>query len=260
MAQFINFPAELMREVFHQVHPDDIVNFILASKRINTVLSPLMGEHRARKLLYSTVEHVAVLEDEGWLSTDQNLVDLLKIILTKPRVGHYVKRLIIKAREEDRDHPAHEQANHLTNRRCSQVDIDAFIAAASAVAGSEDLEELLCSALENSDKAAVVCLLMLHCPNLSSFELENRGTCPTLFFDMFEILATTTNHKHLTELKHVRFKHESKQDGYVLSYSFRPLVHLLHVSIEVSRLPQVFHLIFHPRAVILTLNSRADIP
>ena len=211
MAQFIDLPERLMREIFHQAHPGDIDNLVLASRRIKTVLSPLMGEHRARKRLYGKVEHVAVLEYEEWLSTGQHLVDLLKIILAKPRVGHYVKRLIVKGCEEDRIHPAPERAKHLTNRRCSQAEIDAFMTAASAVAGSSALEELLCDELEISNKAAVLCLLMLHCPNLSSFELENRGTDPTLFFNMFELLANMANHKHLTELKHVRFKHEPKQ-------------------------------------------------
>ena len=242
MAQFIDMPAELMREIFHQVHPDDIVNLILVSKDIKTVLSPLMGEHRARKRLYAKVEHVGVRDYEEWLSTDQHLVDLLKIILAKPRVGHYVKRLVIKGWEEDRIHPAHQRATHSKNRRCSKADIDAFMAAASGVGGSYAFQESLCSELENSNNAAVLCLLMLHCPNLSSFELENRGTDPSLIFDMFEILAATTNHKHLTELKHVRIKHEQKHSGYV--FFTLPFVSSLIFSAYRQECPDSFD--FHP--------------
>ncbi|KAL9015190.1 MAG: hypothetical protein Q9180_008896, partial [Flavoplaca navasiana] len=208
----------------YQMQPDDLENLVLASKQIYFTSVPVLGEHRELKRRYTVISHVAKVpagcsvHHSEHLSPVHQLPDLLKAIIKCPRLGLYIKKILVRGIETTWVTDSNLNYNDsgfdiVLNPRCSEDDIELFKRTTSQIPVLSPTEHQLPSLmgwhndLNKGRHGAVLGLIMLHCPNLSTFQFEARGANTRAIFDLFKLISTDKSCGCLGRLKHVHFDH-----------------------------------------------------
>ena len=220
MARFENLPPEILHQIMYEVQPDDIENLVLTSKHFYFASNPVLAEHRELKRRYTTISHLAKVPqgEANTLSPVHHLPHLLKSIVESPRIGLYIKKIMVRGIEESwfnatsNDYDA-TGGDVLLNPRCSDDDIEFFKSCASPFSVlspphlSPPCVEQWYEGMEGGNHAAFLSLIMLHSPNLRCFDFEDRGGHTRRIFDLFEYINIDKGCNILNRLEQVRLEH-----------------------------------------------------
>ncbi|KAI4268531.1 MAG: hypothetical protein LQ337_007787 [Flavoplaca oasis] len=224
MATLSNVPPETLHHIMYQMQPVDLENLILACKEIYSTSVPVLRGHRELKRRYAVISHVAKVPAGcsahrlEQLSPVHQLPDLLKAIIDCRRTRVYIKKIIVRGIEKMWVTDSNCNYNDfgldiVLNPRCSEDDIKLFKRTASQipVLSPTDYQLPILNRWHNGFNkgrhGAVLGLIMLYCPNLSTFDFEDRGGNTRAIFDLFKLINTETVRGCLGRLKHVRFEH-----------------------------------------------------
>ncbi|KAL8888985.1 MAG: hypothetical protein Q9215_003676 [Flavoplaca cf. flavocitrina] len=224
MATLSSVPPEILHNIMYQMQPDELENLVLASKQIYFTSVLVLGEHRELKRRYNVISHVAKVpagcsvDHSEQLSPVHQLPDLLKAIINCPRIGLYIRKINVRGIENKWVTDSNLNYNDsgfdiVLNPRCSEDDIELFKRTASQVPVLSPTDRQLpslngwCNDFNKGRHGAVLGLIMLHCPNLSTFDFEDRGGYTRAIFDLFELINTDKGRGCLGRLKDVRFEH-----------------------------------------------------
>ena len=224
MARLSDLPTEILQEIFCQVEPDDIESLALGSRYIYAASSQALEEHRILKRQYTEIHHTARVNpgEERNLSSDRQLPELLKIVINNPRVGLYIKKLIVEGCEEDVKDDVNApwiNGQDMVHIRYSPDDIDLFLDSfrtlpeLSTFDPLPDMIQFWNELFKTGNDAAVFALLMMHCPNLSTLDYADRGTDVIPIMSAFDLMSRCPDSKSLRRLKHLRFDHSSWPTG-----------------------------------------------
>ncbi|KAL8899167.1 MAG: hypothetical protein Q9192_001705 [Flavoplaca navasiana] len=224
MAILSSVPPEILHNMMYQMQPDDLENLVLASKQIYFTSVPVLGEHRELKRRYTVISHVAKVpagcsvHHSEQLSPVHQLPDLLKAIINCPRIGLYIRKIIVRGIENEWVTDSNLNYNDsgfdiVLNPPCAEDDLELFERTASQIPVLSPLDRQLPSLngwyndFNKGRHGAVLGLIMLHCPNLSTFDFEDRGGYTRAIFDLFKLINTDKGRGCLGRLKDVRFEH-----------------------------------------------------
>ncbi|KAL8853921.1 MAG: hypothetical protein Q9221_001228 [Calogaya cf. arnoldii] len=225
---FLDIPLEVVSEIMYQVAqvaPDDIDNCALTSKHFYFALTPMLAEHRRLKRQYTVISHSARhWEGDDWedLSPVHHLPHLLKTVIQCPRIGLYVKKIIVRGIEENWVTDEDPGTDSVLNPRYSEDDMGLFKRTASRYpilyCPSSSWPDLSLTNMWNRDMeygnhTAVLVLILLHCPNLSSFACEDRGNPSQLVPDLFRDINLDEDCNLLSQLRDFRFEHSAGPSG-----------------------------------------------
>lgn len=260
MARFADLPTELLHQIMYQLQPDDLDNMILTSQHFYFASDSVLAEHRILKRKYSIILHVADVPQgpSKELSPVHHLPCLLKAIVDCPRIGFYIKKIVIRG-ISDRWITGSICDGGLTsdaiaqNPRCSEDDLALFRRTASRfpalspypIASNRGMSssDLLNwhQSIDDGDHAALLALIILHCPNLSTLDFDSRASRTKWIFDFIERINENKGCNPLSHLKHVRFK-QSRPDPHFEPFDIRGFLSLPAIeAIEVHQLNGVQH-------------------
>ncbi|KAI4178631.1 MAG: hypothetical protein L6R41_008304, partial [Letrouitia leprolyta] len=223
MARFIDIPLELVHQIVNLVQPDDIDSLVLTSKHFYSALSLLLVEHRALRRQYTVVSHTAkaVPHSQEELSSVHLLPQLLKTIIHRPSIGFYIKKIVLRGIETgwftpDDDSSFYDSYEWVLNPPCSEEDCDLFKRAASQflLLSPDDVERPEIKQwhedIDGGEHAALLGLIMLHCPNLTILDMDNRGGHANAVFCLFHDINNSGDFRFLSQLRCV---HVEQSEG-----------------------------------------------
>lgn len=218
MASINNLPQEILLEICRKAEPRDIDSLIQVSRNVYASSALMLKEHRALKAHYASITHI------GMASAENHLADLLKTIITNPRIGQYVERLTIKGYERHwfPQSPGETVSTHrprpenTTLHRTYKEDDMALLKDAapncSIFSPPKSFDPRWLDDIERGDEGVLIALLLLHLPNLISFDLQDQGACTRRIFDILELNSELGGASLLPKLKYLRFDH-AKVEG-----------------------------------------------
>ena len=229
MATLSSVPPEILHNIMYQMQPDDLENLVLASKQIYFTSVLVLGEHRVLKRRDTVISHVAKVpagcsvDHSEQLSPVHQLPDLLKAIMNCPRIGLYIRKIIVRGIENKWVTDSNLNYNDsgfdiVLNPRCSEDDIELFERTASKLPVPSPTDRQLPSLsgwyndFNKGRHGAVLGLIMLHCPNLLTFDFEDRGGDTGAISDLFKLINTDKGRGCLGRLIDVRFEHLQRGD------------------------------------------------
>lgn len=220
MARFSDLPPELVHQIMYQVQPDDIENLVLICKHFYFVSTPVLAEHRRLKRQYTVISHITKVPSGGKqeLSPLNHLPHLLKTIIDWPYIGLYIKTIIVRGIEGKWVYGSELTHDNLDSDlvldpRYSEDDFELFKRAACRfpISTTPTVKPLTTerwdTCINTGNQAAVLGLIMLHCPNLSTFDFEAGQGYTMLDFNLFGVIDIGKSCNILDRLRHVRFGH-----------------------------------------------------
>ncbi|KAL8919644.1 MAG: hypothetical protein Q9208_006676 [Pyrenodesmia sp. 3 TL-2023] len=234
MVQFSDIPPELVHQIEYQVQPDDIENLVLTSKHFYFASTPVLAEHRRLKRQYNVVWHITKAPQDGSiplplkgkqeLSPVHHLPHLLRTIINCPRIGLYIRTIIVRG-IEGKWVKASELVGGIFDSelsldpRHSEDDFELFksVACRFPISSTPTLEPLNIEEwhthIDTGNQAAVLGLIILHCPNLSTFDFEAGEGYTLLNFNIFNAIDIGKSCNFLDRLRYVRFVHFGLGNG-----------------------------------------------
>ncbi|KAI4175407.1 MAG: hypothetical protein LQ346_008078 [Caloplaca aetnensis] len=215
MPDFFDIPPEILHQILCLVQPDDIENLVLTCKYFHIASTSLLAEHRRLKCQYTVISHSAHVSE---LSPVHQLSHLLKTIINRPRVGLYIRKIIVRGIQREwvtGSELGDEESNPglALGPRDLEDDVELFKRVSCQFPTSSTPTYMPISTEEwhtnfkGHNQAAVLGLIMLHCPNLSIFDFEVGESHPDLIFNLFDAIDIGKSCNSLDRLRHVRFRH-----------------------------------------------------
>lgn len=218
MASIDKLPQEILLDICRYAEPRDIDSLIQVSRSVYTASALILKEHRALKTKHASITHI------GMVSPENNLANLLKTIMMNPRVGQYIERLTIKGYERHwfPQSPGETVSTHrprpedtTLHRAYNDHDMALLKDAApkcSIFSPPKSFDPRWLEDIERGDEGVLIALLLLHLPNLISFDLQDQGACTRRIFDILELNSELGGTCLLPKLKRLRFDH-AKVEG-----------------------------------------------
>ena len=192
MLALLDLPIELLQQAAAFLLPDDLENVSQTNKVLYTNPIPAIQEHRDFKRRYSSLSYtpIAYLEYPFSRHLDDDLMLRTKEVLERPRIVHYIRKLVVKGVDRIWDAKKLEDTSR-------EEDILEIAGAAAALKGSSLSIPTAC--MNHADFIeehrggidwTLLIFYMSHCPNLSTFEWASRawrgGSTPIIHFEGFQ--------------------------------------------------------------------------
>lgn len=194
MVFFHSLPDLLVRKILHFVRPEDLENFAQLSRHVFWLAAPFLVQHRALIRRYNTLRNN---------TRPGSIKNLLRTILTYPRIASYVKKIELGRLVEST--PGLDQANAYTKRELeifTTAAVDSECLNRSWGKENSDKRELWSNHIQDGNEAILLAILLPLLPNLATLLVEANSTKLLWYDSVIEQAASATN-PTLCKLTHV---------------------------------------------------------
>ena len=222
MASFSKLPNEIIEMILRLVLPEDVESVAVISKHVHSLSTSIVEEHkRLRNKYHEVCNHIVKYDDprhpDGITECPAGILpSLLKFVLDRPYLGHYIRIIHVAWWFESFDPvPVNEPAplleNHLSYPDSQMAAFKAAIP--SAPVPGADLHDWA-ECLDSGGEDSVTALLLLKAPYLERIIIENLEPNPWCVLKAARIAAfQAPRNEYLSRLTHV----------YMSSYGWDPL-------------------------------------
>ncbi len=166
---FSDLCNELALEILNHVAPGDLVSACTITKSIFLLAAPILEEHRRLKQQLSSIEFSW---NERHQKRDKVLSELFLMVLAKPRLAHYVRRLVV-----DCDATGELLPNLSLEARYDSNDLRLVEKALehTEIIPANEVDKWLQAVQDRTDLQSLVAMLLIHLPDLEELDLDYVG-------------------------------------------------------------------------------------
>ena len=197
MTGFSDLSNELVLEILKHVAPRDLVSACTITKSIFLLAGPILEEHRRLKQQLSSIQFPS---NESHHRRDKVLSELFLMILAKPRLAHYVRRLVVNCDATDELLP-----NLSLEARYDSNDlrlVEKALDHTETIAANE-VDKWLRAVQDRTNLQSLIAMLLIHLPDLDELDLENVGMPIGDILKMTEGIQVAPVWTSFSHLKHV---------------------------------------------------------